>query len=816
MKKLALTTALVLGLSASAEKVEIGKLIYRGPVPVTQPVFMDSVDVNEKSFDVTSMLEFHFNPAKLMPQDCDTTFVIGGEDTYLHFVTLPLSNNRFSKVNIGLDGSDNYRLFLDGKKIGNSVKLRPGDRELTLKFLTLPGETDTVTVSVSADNPGAMKSGRRYSGRAYTLDDVLFTTHVSSVDVSPSGKYVLVGYTTVNNDKKSSRSRKLIDMKKGNVLGRFDNINGWIDNQDLLWGTRKETDGSLSLFTMDPLSMSETVIASDIPQGDFIPTPDMKRLVYLTSAEGPKEDSDIYRVINPEDRQPGWRTRRGVALYDIENGLYRPLTFGNKNVYVNDISQDGKKLLLMSNRHRFEKRPTTLFSLYLLDIDDMTVDTLVVDDGFITGGSLSPDGRYVAVTGSPEALNSVGKNVPEGRIPNMTEGELFLLEITSGNVKPITKNFNPSIQSVTWNEADGTLWFTAENRDRVSLYCYNPTIDKIEMLDVPEDIVIRFSLASKGRGGALIAESAINPDRLYAIEYIKNKPSFRLLDGPGDQLLDGVALAEVVDWDFVNSKGDTINGRFYLPPGFNPDEKYPLIVNYYGGCSPTGRNFATRYPHHLYANQGYVVYVINPSGATGFGQEFASRHVNTAGEGVAEDIIEGTSKFLEEHPFINPDKIGCIGASYGGFMTQYLQTVTDMFAAAISHAGISDHTGYWGEGYWGYSYSEVSMADSYPWSDAALYVLQSPLYNADKVTTPILFLHGDGDTNVPPSESIQMFTALKLLGKDTALVEVTGQNHHILDYDKRQKWQDTIFAWFAKYLQDDPTWWNELYPPTTL
>ena len=203
--------------------------------------------------------------------------------------------------------------------------------------------------------------------------------------------------------------------------------------------------------------------------------------------------------------------------------------------------------------------------------------------------------------------------------------------------------------------------------------------------------------------------------------------------------------------------------------------------------------------------------VIQPSGAVGFGQEFSSRHVNTAGQGVAEDIIEGTKKFVADHTFINGKKIGCIGASYGGFMTQYLQTQTNLFAAAISHAGISDHTSYWGEGYWGYSYSEVSMANRYPWTDKKLYVDQSPLFNADKIHTPLLFLHGSADTNVPIGESIQMFTALKLLGRPTAFVVVDGENHHITDYNKRLKWQNTIFAWFAKWLKDDSTWWDHLY-----
>ena len=103
------------------------------------------------------------------------------------------------------------------------------------------------------------------------------------------------------------------------------------------------------------------------------------------------------------------------------------------------------------------------------------------------------------------------------------------------------------------------------------------------------------------------------------------------------------------------------------------------------------------------------------------------------------------------------------------------------------------------------------MANRYPWTDKKLYVDQSPLFNADKIHTPLLFLHGSADTNVPIGESIQMFTALKLLGRPTAFVVVDGENHHITDYNKRLKWQNTIFAWFAKWLKDDSTWWDHLY-----
>ena len=130
-------------------------------------------------------------------------------------------------------------------------------------------------------------------------------------------------------------------------------------------------------------------------------------------------------------------------------------------------------------------------------------------------------------------------------------------------------------------------------------------------------------------------------------------------------------------------------------------------------------------------------------------------------------------------------------------MTQYLQTQTDIFAAAVSHAGISDVTSYWGEGYWGYSYNAIAAADSYPWKDPELFTKLRLLFNADKINTPLLLLHGTVDTNVPVGESIQLFNALKILGKTVELVTVDEENHFISDYDKRIKWHNSIMAWFA-------------------
>ena len=650
--------------------------------------------------------------------------------------------------------------------------------------------------------------------RRYTLEDVLHGERITGVQMSPDGKYLITGYANTSRGGGNTYHYNVRETGTGRIVGRSASHISWMPEGSSYCFTRRGVDGH-DIVAVDAATGTEKVVVRSVPEAAGLEfTPDGRYLILSVTHEGRKEDPSVYQVLEPEDRQPGWRDRNGIAIYDLATGVASPVTFGNRNVYLQDIAPDSRHLLLSVSESRLSKRPTTLFSLYSLNLDTMQADTLVNKDGFIGSAAYSPDGKKVLLSGSPEALGGIGKNLPSDRIPSMTDQQLYIIDVATKQAKPATRDFNPSVGSFRWSNADGRIYFTAEDRDEVGLFRLDPNTGKIVRISIPEEIVAGFSVPDAGSVMAWYGESASSPSSLYLLDTAKSRST--RLETPKEEMLADVKLGRCEPWDFVNSRGDTICGRFYLPPDFDPSVKYPMIVNYYGGCSPTERNFESRYPHHAYAAQGYVVYVIEPSGATGFGQEFSSRHVNTAGKGVADDIIEGTKEFCRQHPWVDEEKIGCIGASYGGFMTQYLQTVTDIFAAAISHAGISDHTSYWGEGYWGYSYSEVSMADSYPWSDPDLYVKQSPLFNADKIHTPLLFLHGDKDNNVPVGESIQMFTALKLLDRPTAFVAVADQDHHILDYDKRRKWQDTIFAWFAKYLKDDPSWWDSMYPATPL
>ena len=832
-----LAAALMASISASAETIEVKTLKYAGPYAVAQPWMADSVNIKGEAFDLKQLLDSpqSFTLLNKGKEVSAVQLLADKQQDALHLASFCVSNTQRTKATIAVEGLEQYRLFVDGEQVavnGDKAEtiLTPSQHTVVIKYLTrknASADKKSIKLTVTAANGAPLSVGDAAAKRAYNIYDVICAPNYPSVSISPNGKFIVVRKTWVDRKGNNHSISELRNYQTNRVMATFEESVKWMPASNKLYFTQKASDssiageekqdGTLQLITINPLTMEREVLASHLPEGWFQFTPDEKTLIYTLTTEGRKKDPQVYDVKEPEDRQPGWRERSNLAKYDLASGILQPLTFGYHNIYLMDISADSRYLLIGKEEERLTKRPTTLTSFYRLDLGSMNassattpkVETLIEKGEFLNSAQFSPDGKSILVSASPEAFNGIGKNVEEGQTPSMIDTQLYLMTLSDKKVRPLTKDFNPNVQSVDWSKADGNIYFTAEDKDCVHLFQLNPKSGKFTLLKTPEEYIKSFSLASSAAEMAFSGQSASNADRLYKMNTKALKS--QLVDDLSARELKDVELGECKAWNFVNSRGDTLCCRYYLPPHFDAAKKYPMIVNYYGGCSPTSRMFQSRYPHHVYAAMGYVVLVVNPSGATGFGQKFSARHVDTAGEGVAEDIISSTQAFCDEHAFVNRKKIGCIGASYGGFMTQYLQTKTDLFAAAISHAGISDHTSYWGEGYWGYSYSEVSMANEYPWTNKHLFVDQSPLYNADKIHTPLLFVHGTADNNVPVGESIQLYTALKLLGRPTAMVLVDGQDHHIIDYEKRLKWQNTIFAWFAKWLQDDASWWTEMY-----
>ena len=812
---------MVAALQASAQvKTTVTEFNQAGPFSVSSPFAADTVDVQGKKYDEKSVLS-------ALPLLAEPTGVFSGsvlpsltDSKSVGVLTFYVNNADYVKGKIEVKGPKNYKLYIDGAEAGSELKLAPEHHTFAIRYLAEPKDTDSISVSFDTQIAVAPTIDKRHP---YMVHDLTDGRRVRGVSLSPDGRYVFVSYQTTERGGNSRWDYELRDVKTGQVLSRPTQNIRWMP-RTTAWIAEEREQGQRVLYKVNPLTGQRSRWTAGLPDGSYTISPAEDFLIITASEEGPKEDPGVFEVTEMDDRQPGWRKRNYLVRYDVASGVSQRITFGSKGQYLADISADGTKLLIGSSYSRLSKRPTEVADYYVMDARTLKVDTLLQCEGFLGGAGFSPDGRQILFTGNPEAFNRIGCQLPADRTPSMTENELFLYDIATKKVTPLTKDFDPSVDGgADWSLADGKIYFRAECRDYVYLYQLDPKSGKIVQLPCKGDDIYRFDMAAHASVLAYLSYNTLEPASAYVMASEKGKVKSEKLLFDGKTALGDAEVGTCQDYNYTNSNGDTVYGRLYLPKDFDASKKYPMIVYYYGGCSPVSRYFESPYAPQYWNSLGYVAYIVEPSGATGFGQEWASRHVNTAGgtpsaDGSvpagtpAGDIIEGVKHICADHPYIDASKIGCMGASYGGFMTQYLQTVTDIFAAAVSHAGIANHTSYWGEGYWGYNYSEVSMANSYPWSHRQLYVDQSPLFRADKIHTPLLLLHGNADTNVPLIERLPMFTALKLLGREVALVEVAGENHHILDYNKREKWLATQMAWFQKWLKGDSTWWDALYP----
>lgn len=747
----------------------------------------------------------------------------------LHSYATGLRASRFAKGKLILNTRDRAEISGNGESLAKKTDSDSLPSDLTAQ-ITLEPEADLdIRINLISDSGDGAPHGftlefvpdEEYKdveitggaelGHRFTPRHTMIGERITGVSLSPDGKYLFTRYSETFSASETFTHAVLTETATGRIISADipDDAN-WMPYGCSLYYSRKKPAG-YDVYAIDVPSMNSRILASAIPESSFTMSRDGKYLFYYTQCEGAKDEGVMRRVKSPDDRIPGDRDRYYITRYDLASRIAVPLTFGGASTTICDFTRDGSKMLYLSTVQKPSEYPFYFNSLVEMDMETLDTDTIVARDGFINGGVYSPDGKRIFVTGGPQAFGRIGMNAPGHDIPNDFDIQGFLLDIASRGVKAVTRGFDPSISGTpVWNVVDGRIYFRAVEGFNTNVYSFDPSKGTFTRLDTSVPSVSGFSLGDSEADRMAYWGGDFTDTGMGYVLNLKNGRNSLIAD-PMKATLADVDFGKMEPWQFTASDGTLIDGYMCLPPDFDPDRKYPLIVYYYGGTTPSSAAMHHLYGPQVFASRDYVVYVVNPSGTIGYGQEFSARHVNAWGKRTAEDIIEGVKLFCDEHPFVDRKKVGCLGASYGGFMTQYLQTLTDIFAAAVSHAGISNVTSYWGEGFWGYSYNSVAAAKSYPWSDPELYTRQGSLFNADKIHTPLLLLHGKLDTNVPIGESIQIFNALRVLGRDVELITVEDENHVISNFDRKLVWQNTIMAWFAKWLQDDPRWWNSLY-----
>lgn len=812
--------------SAPHDTVPVPQATCQGPYVITTPYTTDSLNAKGKTFDVLDLLKQ--NERMVLPSTVrnglpttvcrrDERLTVAADSLpALRVLRFSVQTPRFVKANLKVQGLAHHRVFVDGRECTDGkLHLAPGRVEVTLQALTTKTDRDSLHVDLVGENLNGVLVNPE-GKRPYTMADMLQGNHYYRVSLSPTGKYLLTVSYNRKADGGVQYSTTLSELASGRQLMKRNEYVSWSwlpGTRDVLYYTRGAANGR-ELVAYTPADGVEKVLADQMPEGSFTVSPTDDYLIFTLTEEGKPSKNGLKLMNEPDDRMPGWRNRVALWHYDLRTGLMRRLTYGHSNVWLNDISHDGRQLLLQYSRFDASRAPFDRTTFVSMNVASGKVDTLLCDTAFVSSARFSPNAKQLLLTASPLAFGSIGCEVKPGQVPNAFDYRLYLYEIEARTVKPLLRCFAPSVGGTMWSKADGMIYFRAADGCDERLFRLDPATGRVIRYELPVNVVSGYSIASAATRPQVVffGQTGERAREMFTARLTAEvRPAARRI-GPNDfdRLYAGVAIGTVHDWSFKAERGDSVHGFYFLPPHFDAAKKYPVIVYYYGGCTPTTKQLEFQYPLQVLAGQGYVVYVVEPSGAIGYGQEFAARHVNTWGHESGDDIIQGTKAFLAAHPWADAKHVGCMGASYGGFMTQYLQTQTDLFATAISHAGISNIASYWGGGYWGYTYGECAQYGSFPWNNPDLYVKQSPLFNADKIRTPLLLLHGTADTNVPTNESQQLFTALKILGRPVTYIQIEGEDHVISNYNKRLAWQDVIFAWFAKYLQEDGTWWDAL------
>lgn len=854
-----LLTLTIISKGISGEKLVISTWLKSETHTVILPVFAKTENTSGETFKISELLNFdqadisehfpienkelgYFNNERLswMQDISDSSgFIFPKDDStsqnpQIAYLAVYINADRFLKTSLEIKSAHMLRVWINGEPIGSKTTVEQQENTVgkVSKDLTLTRGKHLLLIK-TLKTPEASLAWKIMANleikEPFNISDLAIETHpktrkhidhilegvkISNIQPSQDGKYYIVSYSRAlpsDQYERWSEIRLTTDRKLLHSFrhARISQIK-WLPNSNRI-SYINSSSGKSTLFLLDFLTGEINELMKDMEKlSGYTWAPNEEFIVYSKTEEGSSTETDIRQVLGMEDRQGSFRSRSFLYYYNANSGYHKRLTYGNLTTSLQDISPNSKKIIFSQSYPDYTQRPFSLQNMFILDLENYFLDTLWMDEPWGLSVKFSPDGKKLLATGTPESFGGIGKNVPADMIANTSDRQGYIYDLNTKEITAFTRNFAPSLGSVYWHVPDNMIYMITTDKDFRTLYKYNPEKQEIRKVDLGVDYLNSFSLARNTHSAIATASQSNQPEKHFTVNLRNLKTE--VIENTEEKIYQYVEFGEVKDWNFTTKAGQEIIGRVYYPPGFDREKTYPAIVYYYAGTTPVGRTFAGRYPFNLWAGNDYIVYVLQPSGAIGFGQEFSAAHVNNWGITVADEIIEGTQKFLNSHPFVNKEKVGCAGASYGGFMTMLLLTRTDIFAAAISHAGISSISSYWGEGYWGYSYSSSASANSYPWNNKELYVEQSPLFHADKIQTPLLLLTGDSDTNVPPGESIQLYTALKILDRPVELVMIKDQDHHILATSKRRQWNNVIMAWWDKYLKDQNEWWEDQFP----
>ena len=531
----------------------------------------------------------------------------------------------------------------------------------------------------------------------------------------------------------------------------------------------------------------------------------------LTSVEGgvssyawsPSGGQMALRVTEPESEEDKTRqelygdfafdseTGRSAHLWVIDVDMVgeasepRRLTEGDFHVGSFSWSPDGSRVA-----YARQPDPARLSSvetdIYVLEVESEESTPLVVGVGPDDSPTWSPDGRWILFSEFDRDLGSLF----------YLNGELARVPSRGGEIEVLTREFDEDLSGARWTP--NGIYVIAGARTARKMYNLDPDSRQFSEVPLGVHVVGSASLTADGTALAFTGQGTDDLGEVYRVADLGRPTPTRLTDMTSQVRDWDLGTREVITW--TSEDGAEIEGVLHKPSDYDPSRRYPLLVQIHGGPTGTSRptvGLGGTYPVNHWLARGAVVLQPNYRGSAGYGEAFRSLNVRNLGVGDMWDVMSGVRHLIDEG-IADPERMGSMGWSQGGYISAFLTTNTDAFAAISVGAGISNWMTY-------YVNTDIhpftrQYLKGTPWSDPEIYALTSPMTNILQAVTPTLIQHGELDRRVPTPNAYELYQGLQDVGVETKLVIYAGFGHGISKPKERLATIWHNWQWFGKHI----------------
>ena len=479
---------------------------------------------------------------------------------------------------------------------------------------------------------------------------------------------------------------------------------------------------------------------------------------------------------------------KGGTARDITQGDFDSPPYAAASGVDFAFSPDSTELAYLRNPDKVEATSTNS-DIYVVSLNGGSAKNITQSNhGYDVGPIYSADGRFIVYRSQATAGFEADR------------WQLMVYNRGNGTSTEITRGFDQQVDEAVLSK-DGNVYFTAGERGKSPVFRVPLTGGTVQKV-VPNVFASSLRVTADGKRLVFAGSSLASPAEIYAVNV--DGSSLNPLTSVNSQLMTQANLTKAEEIEWTGALDKKIHGFIVKPNNFDPSRKYPLVVLIHGG--PQGAwsdNWGYRWNPQVFANAGYVVFTPNPRGSTGYGQQFVNEISGDWGGKAYVDIMNGVADVLRRSPFIDRNQIGAAGASYGGYMINWIEGHNNdprfRFKVLVCHDGVFNLTSMYGatEELW---FPEWEFKGT-PWSNPAMYSRWSPHNFIDNFNTPILIIHGELDFRVPFGDGLQLYTAVQRKGIDSKFLSFPDEGHWVLKPQNSNLWYHTVLDWLDKYLR---------------